>query len=512
MQSNKNNNNYILLLDPAGVISYACENSLRRFQMPAEQLCGRSFEQLKHPDMPAGPLKDLEEVVAQGRPWMGVIQLQDPQGEFWVNAYVVPVTDQGKVLELHCILTEAPADMTERARNTYRLRKAGKMPTRLRYPAVPLAVRASIAAVLAFVPLIAVAANQLALPVFLAVLAVSLVLVYILQAGLFSPFNRLVRSTHAIVHHPIKQLIYTDTHDDVGQLQLTLDMQQAQMSALLQRMQNTSTHIRDHAGQTMTGMQRIVADVGQQQSILEQLNQSAVSLSNSAHEINVQAQHNLEQSTSASTQIGAGQEILHHSIDAIHQLAASINESMSHFSRLQEKSGQINDIMTVIQAVAEQTNLLALNAAIEAARAGEMGRGFAVVADEVRNLAAQTQSSAQDIQVMIDELQQAIQAISGCLHAEQELSASSVEQIGQAGTAFEEMLGFIEQLHANMATLEDFSQQQDVIAEQVNQGVQGLQELTAQASDNASEALGYNQAMATMSERQTLMLTGLSQA
>lgn len=506
------NNSYILLLNPEGKIRYACQHTQTRFQLTAEQLLKLTLIQLKHPDMPAGPLDDLEKTTAQGRPWMGVVQLQDPEGEFWVNAYVIPVTENDELLELHCILNEASPEMTERARSIYQLRKAGKMPARLRYPWPSLPWRSGLAALCAFTPLICMAVLYSSLPLFLAAMASSLCLLYVFQLVLFKQFNQLVRSARIIVEHPIKQLIYTNTHNDIGQLQLALEMQHAQMSALLRRLQNTAGHIRHRAGQTMTGMQQISTDIGHQQTILEQLSRSASNLSESAHEVNSQVQHNLKHSEIATQQVNLGQSTLNQSTQAIHQLAESIDESMKHFSLLQEKSGQINAIMTVIQAVAEQTNLLALNAAIEAARAGEMGRGFAVVADEVRNLAAQTQRSAQDIQSMINDLQSAIAVISQCLSTEQKISASSVEHIAQAGEVFDEILSFIRQLHENMTTLDNSSQQQDAIALQVNNGVKNLLELAVQATNSANQALEYNQSMALMSERQAMMLSGLAQA
>jgi methyl-accepting chemotaxis protein WspA len=87
--------------------------------------------------------------------------------------------------------------------------------------------------------------------------------------------------------------------------------------------------------------------------------------------------------------------------------AGSIN---SKLGVLNEKAGNINQMVITITKVADQTNLLSLNAAIEAEKAGEYGRGFAVVASEIRRLADQTAVATYDIEQMVKEIHSAVSA------------------------------------------------------------------------------------------------------
>jgi methyl-accepting chemotaxis protein len=95
-------------------------------------------------------------------------------------------------------------------------------------------------------------------------------------------------------------------------------------------------------------------------------------------------------------------------IDAVEKIMEEVSYSSQIITRLDERSRDIEKVLSVIKEVTEKTNLLSLNAAILAAQAGEYGKGFSVVADEIRLLSDRTSASARDIATIVMAIQREI--------------------------------------------------------------------------------------------------------
>ena len=133
---------------------------------------------------------------------------------------------------------------------------------------------------------------------------------------------------------------------------------------------------------------------------------------------------------------------------------------------IEQSSGQITQIIGVIDEIAFQTNLLALNAGVEAARAGEAGRGFAVVAQEVRALAQRSADAAKEIKTLIANSSTQVER--------------GVKLVGQTGEALSGIVGKVAEITDQISEIARSSREQATGLTQVNTAVNQMDQVTQQ--------------------------------
>jgi len=186
------------------------------------------------------------------------------------------------------------------------------------------------------------------------------------------------------------------------------------------------------------------------------------------------------------------------SVSAMDSIAVRVDQIAVRALGLGEKGQEIGRILVVIDELADQTNLLALNAAIEAARAGEHGRGFAVVASEVRKLAERSQESAGQIQSIVTQIQAETNAtILASEEGSREVVAGSLLARDVVG-ALERISGMVDETTTAAREISIATQQQRSASDQV------VAAMTQVSDVSSSYAAGSKQAAAAATQLNAL--------
>ncbi len=167
------------------------------------------------------------------------------------------------------------------------------------------------------------------------------------------------------------------------------------------------------------------------------------------------------------------------------EAAGSVNAKLA---ALNEKAGNINQVVTTIAKVADQTNLLSLNAAIEAEKAGEYGRGFSVVATEIRRLADQTAVATYDIEQMVREIQSAVAAGVMGMDKFSEEVRRGMSEVTQVGDQLSQIIGQVQSLAPRVQMVNEGMQAQAGGAEQINQALMQLSEAAQQTVESLRQS------------------------
>jgi len=468
-----------------------------------EELLGQPHNLVRHPDMPEAAFKILWDTIRTGKPWMGLVKNRCKNGDhYWVNAYVTPITEHGKVVGYESVrVCPSRADIA-RAEKVYGMINRGKSFTRRNIPWdwVCFILALVISAVLG-----TEVSPLLGSSVFAAVAAALLANQQIQRQR---RLDRLLNMMPSAFKHPVATATYTDSGGRLGDLEVAILSEQSHLDTVLTRIDDAALSVADKARSGLEMSQESCAAMRRQQEETEKVAAAMHQMASTIAEVSGHVQETAAQAERSNSTAVKGRKLATTTSQSIAHLSQTVNHIASSVQDLVEQTNKSADAARIIEEIADQTNLLALNAAIEAARAGEHGRGFAVVADEVRQLAMRTQASTRDIHQIVEGLGSRADHAIQVAHEGQEEADAGLAQVQEAEQMLNEISGMMSTI-ANMSMqMAAAVEEQAQVSEGVNAQVASISALSSESLFKADEAAGTTRELQSVSADMHELVSG----
>jgi methyl-accepting chemotaxis protein len=203
----------------------------------------------------------------------------------------------------------------------------------------------------------------------------------------------------------------------------------------------------------------------------------------SSHQSSEQADASVSGAQQALALAESGTRAVDKTLTEMELLRDRVGAIADQILRLSEQTSQIGSISGLVSDLANQTNMLALNAAVEAVRAGEHGKGFAVVSGEIRKLADQSKKSAEKINTLVSDIQNAINSTVMVTDEGTKTVEESVAIANETAEAFAGVTDAMNNVVLNSQQISLNVQQQAVAIQQV---VSAMNSLNGAAQETAS--------------------------
>jgi aerotaxis receptor len=110
----------ISITDLKGKITYVNNYFVEISGYEEGELVGAPHNLLRHPDMPPAAFKNLWDTIQKGEAWRGIVKNRCKNGDhYWVDAYVTPVYEHGKIVSYQSVRTKPTRDQVDGAEKLY---------------------------------------------------------------------------------------------------------------------------------------------------------------------------------------------------------------------------------------------------------------------------------------------------------------------------------------------------------------------------------------------------------
>lgn len=478
-----------------GVIQHCNQSFAEVSGYEEHELIGQAHNIIRHPDMPASVFETMWQTISAGKVWMGLVKNRRKNGDhYWVNAFVTPVFENGKMIAYESVRTAASAEDSARAGAVYARIRAGLSPRPKREKYRHFALKWFYV----FLPGVLMSAVFFATqhPVSaLCMLFTSVLASIVATLRYIKDMKAVIASSPSSFSDPVVAETYFNEFGVKARVKMVVACELARNRTALTRINDSSQTLEQLVTETAQVAESTSAAIEQQNRAANQIATATTEMAASIQEVSKSISHSTQNAEKVESNVGQGSKLAERSkvaIDDLHNIVATISQTVRE---VEESTTEIAQAASLISSIADQTNLLALNAAIEAARAGEHGRGFSVVADEVRALAIKTRESTDKIHEVVSTLTERATSAVKVATTGEEIAAQGrliVEENHQSLATINDAVGIItDQTQQVSVAVEEQSSAAEHINQQINEIALGTNDTlgSAQSAQAASQTL-----------------------
>lgn len=354
--------------------------------------------------------------------------------------------------------------------------------------------------------------------VILAIIIISSIIVLIVKR-LSASIEKVNKLSKTIAEGDLTQKLDIKSEDEIGQMCNSLNVMNDNLKHII-------SNVSENLEQVVASSEELTATANETKEAAISINKSIDEVSQ-GNNLQIQANNNVEKECSklilsienvygkveeatkvsevAYNSANNGNSVVEQTINQMSNIDSTVSASSRLVDTLGKKSKEIGNIISVITEISSQTNLLALNAAIESARAGEAGKGFSVVAEEVRKLADETSKAANNISLLIGDIQNLIVHAVNSMNDGKNAVGYGITLANDAGDAFKEILENTTGVVSLMNNIDDLLRQSVNSTTTMTNSIRETEKISQEVNT-------YTENVLSSSEEQTIFMEDVSKA
>lgn len=322
-----------------------------------------------------------------------------------------------------------------------------------------------------------------------AALIIGITISIIVTRILTVPLHNLIGKIEELASGNLRVSIDNDRGDEIGSLSNSLGKMIQSLNKIINNILVSANKVASTVEQLKTKSEKSAEGAKEQSGQAAQIATAAEEMSQTITDIARNASVSSDTTAEAMDVARGGQEVANNAVETVNRVYTSTVELATMVEKLNSRSSEIGDIITVIKDIADQTNLLALNAAIEAARAGEQGRGFAVVADEVRKLAERTIKATTEISDKIGAVQEESRQTQESMSEASEEVTKATKYIRNVGDSLESIVLAVQKVRDQINQIATAVDEQSAASEEVANNIEKTSHIAKEMENTSNEVM-----------------------